>query len=231
MKISVVIPAYNEEHLLPRTLDSLRKQDRTPDEVIVVDASSTDRTAEIAAQAGAQVITVPKQTIGYSRQQGVQQASGDVILQTDADALLPENWISRIEQSLKDRKYVGYFGGFRVKDGPLWYRIYINLIQPVTNALTFRLTGIPFATGQNMGFWKDVAIKAGGFPEDYKLAEDIEIARRIQKLGRIRFTMKEFVYASGRRGNERGLLLRIMKAFFLYFVFRKANKIGFPDIR
>lgn len=231
MNVSVVIPAYNEEKLLPRTLETLKHQTRLPDEVIVVDASSTDRTAELAKNLGATVISVPKYTIGYSRQTGVEHATGDIVLETDADTELPKDWVERIVKHLEDKKYLGYFGGFRIKDGPLWYRFYINVIQPISNTITYALTRIPFATGQNMGFWREEMLAAGGFPKDYKLAEDIEIARRIQRKGKIKFTQSEYVYASGRRGYERGILLRISRAFFLYFIFRQANKIGFPDIR
>lgn len=231
MKISVVIPAYNEEKLLPRTLASLKRQTRPPDEIIVLNASSTDATEEVSRRAGADVVTLPKRTIGYSRQQGILRATGDIVLQTDADAQLPDDWIGRMLVRLENKKYLGYFGGFRVVDGPLWYRLYINYFQPVSNTILFAVLKLPFATGQNMGFWRDEAIAAGGIPEDYKLAEDIEIARRLQKRGKIYFTQSEYVLASGRRGYERGMFFRISQAFFYYFIFRKANKIGFPAIR
>ena len=129
MKISVVIPALNEEKLLPKTLASLNQQTRKPDEIIVVDASSTDKTAMLAKDAGAIVISIPKKTIGYSRQQGLFKATGDIVATTDADAILPPDWIERIERALTKPGVVGYFGGFRVIDGPKLYSFYINRIQ------------------------------------------------------------------------------------------------------
>jgi glycosyltransferase involved in cell wall biosynthesis len=230
MTISVVIPAYNEEELLPKTLASLSQLDRKPDEVIVVDASSTDKTKEVAQKAGAIVITVPKSTIGFSRQKGLEKATGDIVAFTDADALLPHDWLNRIERALAKPGIVGYFGGFHVFDGPPIYKFFINTIQPFWNMLLFAIFRMPMATGQNMAFYRTLAIDAGGFPPEFKMAEDIEIARRMTK-GKIIFTQKEFVSASGRRGFEKGLLIRIFKVFFLYFLFRKADTIGFPDVR
>lgn len=231
MKISVVIPALNEEKLLPKTLETLHALDRKPDEILVVDASSTDKTVEVATKAGARVITVPKGTIGFSRQKGIEEAQGDVIAFTDADALLPKDWLNRIEKALTKPGVVGYFGGFRVVDGPPTYRFYINTIQPLFNRIAFFLFRMPMATGQNMAFYKSKAMEVGGIPTNFRMAEDIEIARRLMTVGKIHFTQKEFVSASGRRGFEKGLFLRVSKVFFQYFLFRKADTIGFPEVR
>jgi len=231
MTISVVIPAYNEEELLPKTLASLSQLDRKPDKIIVVDASSTDKTVEVAKKTGAIVITVPKSTIGFSRQKGLEKATGDIVAFTDADALLPHDWLHRIEKALATPGVVGYFGGYRVFDGPCAYKFFINTIQPIWNVFLFALFRMPMATGQNMAFYRTLALVAGGFPPEFKMAEDIEIARRMMTKGKIVFTQKEYVSASGRRGFEKGLILRTFKVFFLYFLFRKADTIGFPDVR
>jgi glycosyltransferase involved in cell wall biosynthesis len=231
MTISVVIPAYNEEELLPKTLTSLSQLDRKPDEIIVVNAMSTDKTKEVAERSGAIVITVPKGTIGFSRQKGLEKATGDIVAFTDADAVLPHDWLDRIEKALAVPGIVGYFGGFHVFDGPPAYKFFINFIQPLWNTLLFAIFRMPMATGQNMAFYRILALEAGGFPIEFKMAEDIEIARRMMTKGKINFIQKEYVSASGRRGFEKGLIIRILKVFFLYFLFRKADTIGFPDVR
>lgn len=233
MTISVVIPAYNEEEYLPKTLASIRSLERKPDEVIVVNASSIDKTGEVAKQYGARVLTEEKRTIGYSRQMGLKAAKGDVVVFTDADAVVPRDWLTKIEAMLTRPGVVGVFGGFRVPDGPWWYRLYINTLQPLLNVIYWKLFRIPMASGQNMAFYKKVALSVGGFPEEYKIAEDIEIARRMMTAGKIIFRQDFYVQASGRRGFEGfgKLMSRITQVFFYYFVFRRADKIGFPTIR
>jgi glycosyltransferase involved in cell wall biosynthesis len=231
MTISVVIPAYNEEKLLPATLKSLSVLERKPDEVIVVDASSTDKTAAIARKYGATVITVPHYTVGYSREIGLEKASGDILAYTDADTIHPKDWLIKIEQALTQPGVSCVFGTFRVPDGPWAYKFYINVIQPVANQLWYWV-GIPMATGQNLAFWRKKALAVGGIPKNFKIAEDIEIARRLQKVGKVVLRQDLVVIASGRRGNEGwSLLFRIPRVFFLYFIFRKAHVVGFPDVR
>lgn len=231
MKISVVIPAYNEEKYLPKTLESIANLDRKPDEVIVIDGGSTDRTAEIARSLGAKAITIEHCGIGFAREKGLEAASGDIVAFTDADAVVPLRWLTEIERALSSDGVSGVFGGFRVPDGPRWYRFYVNIIQPLGNQILYWFR-FPMASGQNLAFWKDKALAVGGFPIDYKIAEDIEMARRLQTVGNVVYLPNLVVSASGRRGNEGWKLLpRVAKAFLLYFFFRKANTIGFPDQR
>ncbi len=230
MKISVVIPALNEEKLLPKTLETIFSLDRKPDEVLIVDASSTDKTAEVAKKAGARVITVTKKTIGFSRQKGIEAATGDVVAFTDADAILPHDWLNRIERALTKPNVVGYFGRVHLFDGPPFYLFLINYLQPIANWFIWVLFRIPMTTGQNMAFYKNKALTVGGIPENFKMAEDIEIARRLMTVGKIIFSLQDTVSASGRRGFEKGLLWREIKVFTQYFLFRKAD-IGFPEVR
>ncbi|MBI4066561.1 glycosyltransferase [Candidatus Gottesmanbacteria bacterium] len=233
MTISLIIPALNEEKYLPETFASVKKMDRHPDEIIVVDAQSEDKTATIATSFGAHVVTVDRRSIGYSRQKGLEAATGDIVAYTDADTVLPTNWLSTIVSHMEKDHAVGVFGGFRVPDGPWWYRAYINGIQPITNSIIYTLFKIPFATGQNMAFYRRNALSAGGFPVDFKIAEDIEIARRVMSTGRVVFRQDFFVVASGRRGYEGfwQLISRSFSAFFYYFIYRRADKIGFPNLR
>jgi len=231
MTISVIIPAYNEEKYLPRTLESLKHLDRIPDEVIVVDGGSTDTTAAMARKHGAIVIIVPHRGIGFARQQGLKKATCDIVAYTDADTIVPSDWLVKIEETLSQPHVVGVFGTFRVPDGWWVYRWYVNYIQPILNSI-FYLFGIYMACGQNIAFKRVEGLAAGGFPEDFKIAEDIEMATRLKKQGKVIMRSDLCVISSGRRGKEGvGMMVRVFKAFFLYFFFRKANTIGFPDER
>ena len=231
MTISVIIPAYNEEKYLPRTLESLKSLDRKPDEIVVVDGGSTDKTASIAREHGATVITVAHRGIGFARDKGLMKATGDIVAYTDADTVVPHDWLTKIEATLSQGAAVGVSGTFRVPDGWWVYRWFINYIQPWMIQICFWF-GLPMAAGQNMAFIRKVGIEAGGFPEDYKIAEDVEMMNRLWKKGKVVLRHDLEVTSSGRRGNEGfGWATRVFKAFFYYIVFKRANIIGFPDER
>ncbi|MCX7996985.1 MAG: glycosyltransferase [Patescibacteria group bacterium] len=97
MKISVVIPAYNEEAYLPECLAGIRNQIRQPDEVIVVDNNSTDATPAIARKYGARVIKEKNKGIAWTRNTGFNSATGDIIVRVDADTRLFPDWIQKAE--------------------------------------------------------------------------------------------------------------------------------------
>ncbi len=231
MTISVVIPAYNEERYLPKTLESFKHLDRIPDEVIVVDGASTDKTPAVARTHGAKVIIVKHSTIGYARQKGLLFSKGDIVAFTDADTIVPRDWLSKIEETLSEPRVVGVFGTFRVPDGWWPYRAFINYFQPWLNQIWYWF-GVPMAPGQNSAFLRKKAIEAGGYPEEFKIAEDIEMMRRLMRIGKVKLRQDLIVISSGRRGNEGPQMFsRIFKAFIYYFIFRRADRIGFPDVR
>ncbi|MBU1327181.1 glycosyltransferase [Patescibacteria group bacterium] len=231
MTISVVIPTFNEEKYLPTTLRSLQKLDTPPSEIIVVDGMSTDKTAEIAGKMGAKVLRVPHRGIGFARQKGLEIVKSEITAYTDADTVVPADWLTKIHTTLSSPGVVGVFGTFRVPSGWWVYRFWVNTIQQIANQILYWL-GILMAAGQNMAFKTDAGRAVGGFPPEFKIAEDLEMMRRLKSQGNVIFRQDLVVLSSGRRGNEGPVLLwRIFKAFTYYFLFRRADKIGFPDIR
>ena len=85
-KVSIIIPAFNEERWLPATLRGLRGLEAAASrEIIVVDNGSTDRTRDLAREAGATVLVVPGVSVGALRNAGVRLATGDVLAFLDAD--------------------------------------------------------------------------------------------------------------------------------------------------
>ncbi len=230
--ISVIIPAYNEEKYIEKTLKSIQKLDRKPDELIVVDSGSTDKTVKIARSLGAEILAVKQRGIGLARNSGLKKAKGDIVAFTDADTVVPKDWLTKIEETLADPKVVGVYGIFTVPDGELLYRLHIAYTGAWLNRIYY-LFGILMAPGQNMAFKRKVGIAAGGFPEDFIIAEDIEMMSRLKKKGKVIFRQDLVVVSSGRRGKEGApqLLARSFKFMFYYVFFKKGNKVGFPDIR
>jgi glycosyltransferase involved in cell wall biosynthesis len=91
--VSLVIPALNEEHGIAVTV---RRVPRDIHEVIVVDGGSKDRTAELAREAGAQVIVEPRRGYGLAYKRGFQAATGEIIATLDADGTYPVEMIPHI---------------------------------------------------------------------------------------------------------------------------------------
>ena len=102
MNLSVVIPAYNEEKRIGHCLKSVFNQTVKPYEVIVVDNNSTDRTVEIAREMGAKVVVQPLQGATYARNMGFDEAKGEVIARTDADTIVPNDWIEKYKEHFEE---------------------------------------------------------------------------------------------------------------------------------
>jgi len=94
-KVSVVIPAYNEESYIGACLNSLANQtlDRRDYEIVVVDGGSEDETVDIAREYADNVIIQHSKGVGGARNDGVEVSSGEIVAMTDADIILPCNWL------------------------------------------------------------------------------------------------------------------------------------------
>src|SRR3989344_1833184 len=100
MKISFVIPAYNEEIILPRCLNSIKhalSQGTYDAEIIVANNASTDRTKEVASRIeGVRVVDEPRKGLTRARQAGYVASSGELIANVDADTMLTPNWLPTV---------------------------------------------------------------------------------------------------------------------------------------
>ena len=234
MKISVVIPAYNEEKYIGRTLESVNNLELDGHEldILVIDPGSTDKTFEIAKKYGARVIKIEYNTIGNARQQGILLAAGEIVACTDADTILPKDWIIRHIAILKKPGVVCSCGGFRLIDGQFPIYHLANYVQPIFVWLIYFIFNIVIATGQNIVFWKEKALKIGGFDEKIGVMEDVDFVLRMKNAGKVLYNHNIIIRASGRRSKE-GLnyFFRSCTVLFRYFILRRSNLGGFPDIR
>lgn len=231
MKTTVVVPTFNEEYFLPKTLESLKRLDLQPDEILVVDSNSSDKTRDVAKKYGAKVVIEKARGIGLARQRGLEAATGDFVAFTDADTVVPHDWLTKIVTALQKPDTVGVYGGVNVEYGWLPYRIYLKFTIPILLEL-HQLFGLPMPPGQNMAMWKEAAIKAGGYPTHFKIGEDIEMARRLAKIGKVAYLRDNYVISSGRRGNEGWpMVWRTSKFYLGYLLFHHVGDQTFPDMR
>jgi glycosyltransferase involved in cell wall biosynthesis len=101
LKISVVIPCYNEEDGIRSVIESMPKY---VDEIVVVDNNSTDKTSEVARGLGAVVVFQPLKGYGAAYQAGLPAATGDIIATLDGDGTYPADEISILVDALEDRQ-------------------------------------------------------------------------------------------------------------------------------
>jgi glycosyltransferase involved in cell wall biosynthesis len=105
LRVSIVIPVYNEEEMIGPCLDAIFRQTVAADELIVVDNNSMDSTRERLEKYAGRVVVLrePRQGAGYARNTGLDAATGDVIGRIDADTRLPAWWIERVHGIFADR--------------------------------------------------------------------------------------------------------------------------------
>jgi rSAM/selenodomain-associated transferase 2 len=168
--ISVVIPTLNEERLVPLAIESVRADAA---EVLVVDGGSTDRTRDVAAEAGARVLDAPRGR-GLQLDRGAREARGDWLVFLHADTRLEPGWGASVLGL--DEAIVG--GAFRFA---------LDTCRPGRRytewavALRCRVLGLPF--GDQAIFCRRRAYgEAGGFPPQ-PLFEDLAFVRRLRRLG------------------------------------------------
>lgn len=181
-RISIVIPAYNEEAYIGQCLKSIARQTRKPHEVIVVDNNSSDKTAQIAKSFSfVQVIQEPKQGLFYSRQTGMARASGDVLCRIDADTRLESHWVERVQEIFDD-------ASVQAVTGPMGYHDF--LLPEFSRELEHRFLQGARALKYHFVFGCNMAIRRSAWrciePElcnDPKIFEDIDIALHMRARG------------------------------------------------
>lgn len=199
MKVSVVIPAFNEEKHIGKCLESLKSQTVAPFEIVVVNNNSTDHTETIAKQAGVLVVHESQQGIVHARNKGFNLARGDVIARCDADTILSKNWIEEIIKTMNIKDVIGVSGPAKYYDAPFFIRptIFSKMFFLFMNLIQGHHTLLGFNMAIRRDAWEKVkkeVCKDGGIKH-----EDIDLAMHLAKYGRIVYDPKLIVSSSARR--------------------------------
>lgn len=201
-KLSVVVPACNEATLLPLCLRALAAQDYKGEyEVIVVDNVSTDATSDIAKEFHTKVIYEATPGVVYARRAGFAAATGSIVASTDADTIVPTDWLSALEIVLRDSRYDGVVGAYDLWNLNSVPKKIVQTLVPLFRWID-RLCGAHFA-GANFAVRKSAYDAVGGFNTDFQTGEDLDLSYRLRKAG---FELKVAYYicvrTSARRLNE-----------------------------
>jgi len=192
--ISFVIPAWNEEVLIGRTIRSLQAAVETldhPCEIVVADDASDDRTAAIATTLGVRVVHCNNRQIAATRNAGARAAVGDRLVFVDADTVVPPEVVRETLAAFDSGAAAGT--SFPLFDGrlPLYGRL---LLPPLRIAFrTLRL-----ASGAYVFCTRSAFERVGGFDEAYFAGEEAIFARRLRKEGPF-CTIASRVITSGRK--------------------------------
>ena len=214
MKLSLIIPVYNEEAYIGACLESVMRQTEQPDEILVVDNNSTDRTAEIVSQYPVRILKEEKQGMIPARNAGFNAAQYEIIARCDADDVLPADWIARIKRNFTELKIDALCGPLIYSDLPVKTAIIPNLYLDVVKVLQF---GNETMVGPNMALtkvmWEQIRDKV--CLDDRKVHEDIDLGLKIlQAGGKIYRDRQLIVHSSARRMKKRPL------SFFVEYPWR-----------
>ncbi|MBW1989977.1 MAG: TIGR04283 family arsenosugar biosynthesis glycosyltransferase [Deltaproteobacteria bacterium] len=217
MKVSVIIPALDEEAALPATLACCLGHAH---EVIVADGQSDDATAKVAEGMGAQVLSCPR---GRGRQQhaGALASSGGVLLFLHADTLLPEGWHAKVEEALS--RPGSRWGCFWLGISPSSRRL--SLVAAGANLRT-RLFALPYGD-QALFVRREDYFAAGGF-SSLPLMEDVDLALRLRRDGGFS-PARGRVLTSARRWAARGAALQTLENYARLARFLWSGNAGGPD--
>ena len=189
MKFSILVPAYNEEQSISSCLNSLISVVYDDKEIIVIDDASTDRTIQAVEKfLDKGVILVMREKNGgraAALNSGLQRATGDVIITTDADTVTPSDWLQRFKSCFEQQDVVAVGGAYQAcnKDKPLVNAT--SILDQILNGV-FKKSLVPNKlSGVNSAIIRKALLDLGGFNENSWWSEDSELGWKLKKIGRV----------------------------------------------
>ena len=224
MKISVIIPAHNEEKYLGQTLEAIMHQDYPDFEVIVVDNASTDKTSDIARSfTGVKVLYESRKGTMWACECGRKAAKGGIIVRMDADCLPEKDWLSKGADFFKDKNVVVVSGPYDYHDASPFFRKMATMVQGyVYLPLNVIMQKLKVKAGITLGgntFIRASALQSiGGFNTDITFyGDDTDLPKRMSHKGRVVFHKSVTSKTSARRFKDQGIL-RLQTKYIFHFL-------------
>jgi glycosyltransferase involved in cell wall biosynthesis len=216
MELAFVIPAYNEEALIGKCLDSVVaevKRSGRPADIVVVNNASTDRTSEIArSYPGVRVVDELEKGLVAARDAGLRATTAELVANIDADTVVPAGWLDTVYAEFeRNPRLVALSGPYFYYDLSAWNRLIVTTFYGVT-FLIYLLSRFVFRHGSvvqggNFIFKRGAWLEAGGYDRSIKFyGEDTDVAVRLARVGPVKWTYKLKMWTTGRRLIEEGVI-------------------------
>ena len=244
MKLSIIIPAYNEERYIGKCLKSISKAAKDSGhevEVIVINNGSTDRTREVALSYNqVKVFDELRKGTNRARQLGLTKSSGELIANIDADNMISRDWLNIVFKEFSNNSKLAALSGPYIFYGiapihRLMAKLYYWLAFPVyvINNKFFKRGGA--IMGGNVVIRKSALGKVGGYNTALTFyGDDTDTAMRLSRVGLVKFNYKFLVQSSGRRLKKEGIArtggLYVLNHFSIVF-FKKPYETVKKDFR
>lgn len=206
-EVTIVIPAYNEEKTIVRTLYSICQNVTTyPIEIIVVNNNSSDKTAALVEACGITCLFEPKQGIAHARNFGLKHAKGKYIINADADTIYPKNWIQAAIEPLKNNERIALTYGqysflplYNTKRVIYFFYECIADVSRTINGL-FKDESVN-VYGFCSAFRREQALQVDGFNHPAEANEDGYLALKLRNkgFGKLHRIGTAFVWTTDRR--------------------------------
>ncbi len=235
--ISIIIPAYNEERTIEKTVRQFAALTE-PHEVIVSDSASTDRTVAIAKECADKVVSLPpgkKSGVSPARNDGVNAAAGEFLVFIDSDTFIPN--INGFFDVLLDRfrrepRTMGQSVRIEVAHAvATWSDRAVSFLMNIWFFFLNKCLGVGISSGKFMIVRTEAFKKTGGFDEHLATAEDVDLFRKLARFGHTRIVWPLAVYHDGRRFHHLGAwrtMFRWMRNSISYWLFGKASDTWEP---
>ncbi|GAH30535.1 unnamed protein product [marine sediment metagenome] len=183
MEATVVIPALNEEKFIGDCLRSLRAQ-TVPAYIIVLDNGSTDKTVEIAREYADEVLVLPGLSLRDMKQLGVEKAKTPIVVTTDADTVVPPDWLEKLLRHFSDPEVVAVGGPVMPLEPNTVSSLYTKSLSTIAQA------GLLYDA--NMAFRRDVMLGSGGYAH-FKRGWDWDLSSKLSRYGRVVYDPEAYV--------------------------------------
>ena len=229
MKVSVIVPVYNNQESIKKCIEALLRQDypKSNYEVIVVNDGSSDGTADVVTAYPVRYISQKNQGPAAARNRGAGEATGDIILFTDSDCVPDPDWIMEMVKPFAVPDVVAVKGAYKTSQRALTARFAQIEFEERFNMLK-KAESIDMVDTYSAGFRKGIFLEMKGFDTSFPVAnnEDTELSYRMSRLGfRMVFNPDAIVYHLNHPDSiKRYARLKFWRGYWRMVVYKR-----FPD--